>query len=65
MAHIKKTYAYKAGKQTCFNGHITKETAVKRGFESVTLTILDTSGKGRGENRRFYAPDFAGMQAYS
>ena len=56
MTFIKKTYAYKAGKQTVFHGHIKAETAKKRGFDSVSLAILDTSGKGRGETRRFLPP---------
>ncbi len=65
MSYIRKTYAYtKNGKQICFNGHIKAETAKRRGFESVTLSVFDGSGKGRGENRHFYAPDFSGMRPF-
>ncbi len=65
MSYSRKTYAYLPdGKQVCFNGHITKETAIKRGFARVTLTIVDNSGRGRGENRHFRAP-FSEMKAYS
>lgn len=65
MAYIRKTYAFKNGKMTVFNGHIKKETAVKRGFESVTLSVHDMSGKGRGEDRRFYSPHFEGMRSFT
>ena len=66
MTHSRKTYAYDhAGKQFIFNGHIKKETAQKRQFKSVTLAILDFSGKGRGESRRFYGPNFDNMKGYN
>lgn len=54
--YTRKTYAYKNGHQIVFNGHIKPETAKKRNFDSVTLSIIDFSGKGRGENRRFLPP---------
>jgi hypothetical protein len=62
MAFVNKTYAYKQnGDQVKFNGHISKATAKKRGFRSVTHSIQDTSGKGRGQDRHFYGPAFEGM----
>ena len=63
MAYLRKSYGYaQNGRQTAFNGHIKRETAIKRAFQSVTLVIFDTSGKGRGETKRFYWPDFEGMK---
>ena len=63
--YVKKSYAFKAGKQSVFHGHIKPETAKKRGFDSVTLSIFDTSGKGRSENRRFSGPEFTGMKQFA
>lgn len=63
MSYIKKSYAFRAQKMVSFSGHISAETAKKRGYETVNLCIFDTSGKGRGEEKRFYAPDFLGMRA--
>lgn len=65
MAYVKKSYAFKGEKMVTFAGHIKVETAKKRGFDSVTLIIHDTSGKGRGEERRFYAPEFTDMRQFS
>lgn len=62
--YLRKTYAYIKNKQFVFNGHIKPETAKKRGFDSVTLAIIDFSGKGRSENRYFYAPDFSNMKSF-
>lgn len=67
--YTKKSYCYKtidgAIVQRVFSGHITRATAIKHNFESVTLSIYDGSGKGRGEDRRFYAPDFSGMSKFN
>lgn len=63
-AYDRKTYAYKDGKQICFNGHIKAETAKRRGFHSVTLCVFDTSGKGRSEYRRFNGPEFKNMRPF-
>jgi hypothetical protein len=65
MAFIKKTYAFKGQKMVTFAGHIKRETAIKRGFEKVTLSVFDASGKGRGENRRFSGPEFVGMAGFN
>ena len=59
--YTKKSYGYKhshTGKltQRVFSGHISQNTAIKHGYESVTLSIYDGSGKGRGEDRHFVAP---------
>lgn len=63
MSYLRKSYGYAAnGKQTAFAGHIRKQTAIKRGFKSVTLTAIDMSGKGRGATSRHYAPAFEGMR---
>ncbi|WP_424195581.1 hypothetical protein ACMYR3_06300 [Ampullimonas aquatilis] len=64
MSYIRKTYAYtQDGKQVVFNGHITVATAIKRNFKTVSLSIHDASGKGRGETRTFDAP-FANMKSF-
>jgi hypothetical protein len=39
-----------------FAGHIKKETATRLGFDVVKLSIIDTSGRGRGETRYFCQP---------
>lgn len=62
--YSKKTYAYKNGHQIVFNGHIKRETAKKRDFDSVMLAIIDFSGKGREETRRFYPP-FDNMRGFN
>ena len=62
--YLKKSYAFTGQKMTVFNGHIKRETAIKRGFDRVTLSIIDFSGKGRGENRRFDYP-FSDMKGFS
>lgn len=65
MQYQKKTFAYRRdGKLITFAGHIKRETAIKRGFVEVCLAIVDWSGKGRGEVRRYYSPEFDGMQGY-
>lgn len=61
MAYIRKTYAFIGLKMVSFSGHITANTAKKRGFDTIVLSVLDASGKGRSDQRRFYSPDFAGM----
>jgi hypothetical protein len=64
MRFIRKTYAYDhAGKQYIFHGHIKKETAHRRNFCSVVLSVFDQSGKGRSENRFFCAP-FTNMGSF-
>ena len=65
MSYIKKSYGHKGGKMTTFAGHIKPDTAKKRGFDSVTLSIFDSSGKGRGQEKHFYAPDFTGMRPFN
>lgn len=62
-SYIRKSYAFKDDRMIVFNGHIKSETAIKRGFSHVTLSIFDASGKGRGENRRFSYP-FATMKPF-
>ena len=47
-----------------FAGHIKKETATKLGFDRVTLAIIDTSGRGRGEDRYFCKP-FENMNKFN
>jgi len=56
MSYIKKSYCFKNAKMRIFAGHIKKETATKLGFDRVTLAIIDTSGRGRGEDRYFCKP---------
>ena len=65
MSYIKKSYCFKAGKMTTFAGHIKADTAKKRGFDSVTLSIYDNSGKGRGQEKHFSAPDFEKMAPFN
>jgi len=48
-----------------YSGHIKKETAIKNSFSQVNLVIIDISGRGRGENRSFYAPYFPRMQSFN
>lgn len=62
--YIKKSYCSKNGKIISFAGHIKKETAIKREFDSVSLFIIDTSGRGRGEQRHFYSP-FSQMKSFN
>ena len=56
MSYIKKSYCFKNGKMRVFAGHIKKETAKRLGFDKISLAIIDTSGKGRGETRYFSQP---------
>jgi hypothetical protein len=65
MAYIKKTYAFKGEKMISFAGHIKADTAKKRGFDRVTLSIFDSSGKGRGQEKRFIGPGFHGMAGFN
>lgn len=65
MSYIRKSYGHKGKKMTTFAGHIKPDTAKKRGFDSVTLSIFDSSGKGRGQEKHFYAPDFTGMRPFN
>lgn len=62
--YIKKSYCSKNGKMISFAGHIKKETAIKRQFNYVSLVIIDTSGKGRCEQRNFCTP-FAQMKSFN
>ena len=64
MSYIKKSYCFKAGQMRTFAGHIKPATAVKNGFERVNLVLIDASGKGRGEERRYAAP-FSEMKAFN
>jgi hypothetical protein len=65
MSYLKKSYCFKStpteSSMRVYAGHIKKETAIKNGFTQVNLVIIDTSGKGRGETRIFYAPHFSRM----
>ena len=54
----------KNGKMISFAGHIKKETAVKRKFDYVSLVIIDTSGKGRYEQKDFDIP-FIEMKSFN
>jgi hypothetical protein len=69
MSYLKKSYCFKntpAGAiMRCFNGHIKKETALRHNYSQVVLSIIDTSGKGRGESRTFYAPYFPRMKSFN
>lgn len=68
MRYIKKSYCFKdtpSGLQMrLYHGHISKATANKHGFYSVSLRIIDISGKGRGEERYFVAP-FENMSKFN
>jgi hypothetical protein len=63
--YIKKSYCFKntptGAAMRIFNGHIKRDTALRHGYSQVVLSIIDCSGKGRGENKPFYAPYFARM----
>jgi len=48
-----------------FAGHIKKETAQKHCYSQVVLSIIDMSGRGRNENRSFYAPYFVRMRSFN
>lgn len=69
MSYLKKSYCFKntpAGLvMRPFNGHIKKQTAIKNQYSKVVLSIIDMSGKGRGESRTFLAPDFIGMASFN
>jgi hypothetical protein len=45
-----------------FHGHIKKDTALRHCFSQVVLATIDISGKGRGDNKTFYAPYFLRMK---
>lgn len=62
--YLKKSYGFINGKSISFSGHIKIETAIKRKFDFVALTIIDTSGKGRGEQRVFNKP-FTDMKGFN
>jgi hypothetical protein len=62
--YIKKSYCLKNGKMISFAGHIKKEIAIKRKFDYVSLVIIDTSGKGRWEQRDFDIP-FSQMKSFN
>jgi hypothetical protein len=68
MSYIKKSYCFTDTpndlKMRVYHGHITKATAKKQGFCSVSLRVIDTSGKGRGEERYFVAP-FENMSKFN
>ena len=69
MSYLKKSYCFKntpsGSAMRVYAGHIKKETALKNNFSQVVLTIIDCSGRGRGESRSFYAPFFPRMQSYN
>ena len=66
MIYLKKSYCFKntpnGSVMRVFHGHIKKDTALRHGFSEVVLYIIDTSGKGRVDNKTFYAPNFASMK---
>lgn len=64
MSYLKKSYCFKNKKMLVFAGHITKETARKLGFQTVNLSIIDMSGRGRSETRYFSAP-FSDMRKFN
>jgi hypothetical protein len=69
MSYLKKSYCFKntptGSYMRVYSGHIKKETAIKNNFDKVNLAIIDASGRGRGENRRYYAPDFLEMKSFN
>ena len=69
MSYLKKSYCFKktpsGSVMRVYAGHIKKETAIKNNFDKVNLAIIDASGRGRAENRRFFAPDFLEMKSYN
>jgi hypothetical protein len=69
MSYLKKSYCFKntpnGNYMRVYSGHIKKETAIKNSFSQVNLVIIDISGRGRGENRSFYAPYFPRMQSFN
>ena len=69
MSYLKKSYCFKntpnGSHMRVYSGHITKETAIKNSFSKVNLVIIDASGRGRGENRPFYAPHFVRMKSFN
>lgn len=69
MSYIKKSYCFSntpnGSKMRVFAGHIKKETAQKYNFSQVVLSIIDVSGRGRSENRSFYAPYFVKMRSFN
>ena len=69
MSYLKKSYCFAntptGSKMRVYACHIKKETAIKNNFSQVNLVIIDASGRGRGENRSFYAPYFPRMKSYN
>ena len=69
MSYLKKSYCFAntptGSKMRVYAGHIKKETAIKNSFNKVNLVIVDQSGRGRGENRSFHAPDFSQMKSFN
>jgi len=69
MSYLKKSYCFKhtpnGAYMRVYAGHIKRETALKHNFSQVNLVIIDTSGRGRGENRSFYAPYFVRMKSFN
>jgi hypothetical protein len=66
MAYVKKSYVLtQDDRYISFSGHIKPETALKNGYQRVTLKIIDMSGRGRGEARTYCAPDFIGMKPFN
>ena len=64
MSYIKKSYCFKDAKMRVFAGHIKKETVKRLGFDVVNLAIIDTTGRGRGEERYFCKP-FENMNKFN
>jgi len=64
MSYLKKSYCFKNAKMRVFAGHIKKETDTRLGFDVVKLSIIDTSGRGRGETRYFCQP-FENMNKFN
>ena len=66
MSYLKKSYCFKntptGSAMRVFHGHIKKDTALRHCFSQVVLSTIDISGKGRGDNKTFYAPYFASMR---
>jgi hypothetical protein len=66
MTYLKKSYCFKntptGAAMRTYHGHVKRETALRHGFSQVVLSVIDLSGKGRGENRAFYGPYFPRLQ---
>ena len=69
MSYLKKSYCFKntpnGSYMRVYAGHIKKETAIKNNFSKVNLVIIDASGRGRAENRRFHATEFTQMKSFN